>query len=97
MKNKKELRNILKDLNTKVISDDSVITCPVCNRGYLLEEEMDQIAEIGQCWACTIKEKQANNEADYAFEEHCDMVRNEVSEKDYVSGEEKRNYKDLPF
>jgi len=71
---------------------NDVVFCPTCKRGYLLEEEKEMIKAWGFCYACMI-----NIQQESSLEEHLGWVKGEVEDKDYVSQEEKRNYKDLPF
>ena len=35
--------------------DKNITTCPLCERGYLLEEEREHINETGICWSCETK------------------------------------------
>ena len=52
---KKELREIPL---IKTIKKSSIpVVCPICRRGYLLEEEIDNINQTGMCYACQYFQK----------------------------------------
>jgi endogenous inhibitor of DNA gyrase (YacG/DUF329 family) len=36
----------------KKIKESMIVKCPICERGYLLQEEKEHINEIGCCWSC---------------------------------------------
>lgn len=49
----------------KIVGLDKKITyCPICFRGYLLQEEKDHIKKNGCCWACETLGHQTRQIAD---------------------------------
>jgi len=62
---KNELRKVLETLNKKQIFEDSITYCPTCSRGYLIEEEKEEIKSKGMCSACQYWEEELKRETTY--------------------------------
>ena len=88
----KQMAKIQEDLAVKQMEQAGVVVCPTCKRGYLLEEEKEKIAEVGECSPCHYK-----RDMPFAVDgEFCSLCGQELDvelDEDWDEGE----FRTLPY
>jgi hypothetical protein len=84
--------------------DKKIVYCPICERGYLLEEEKEKIKEVGCCWSCWVKGTLSQQLADkqpYATENkfcsECGTELEEGLDEDWDFDEEGQHFVVFPY